>query len=226
MIIGFLGQSESGKDTAADWFVQRYGFVKVALADPLKRIAKDVYDFSYEQLWGPQEERNRADLRYSLPTGGSLSPRHALQVLGTEVGRSIYPDTWVRYLMRIARKVESGDYGYDKTVGLMSVTHSGRTGLGVVIPDVRFLNEVRYIRAEGGIIIRLVRRGKDGNIQGGVKGHASEEEQKSISDKEVDFVLYVPEGKQAFYAELQKTCFENPVVAKVLERMRYLESHT
>jgi len=69
MIIGVAGLAGSGKDTVADHLVEYHGFVKVALADPLKRICREVFDFSEEQLWGPSEKRNEPDKRYPRPVG-------------------------------------------------------------------------------------------------------------------------------------------------------------
>lgn len=57
--LGILGPAGSGKDLAADWFCNEKNFVKVAFADPIKRFARKAFFFSYEQLWGPSEERNR-----------------------------------------------------------------------------------------------------------------------------------------------------------------------
>lgn len=65
LIIGISGVAGSGKDTTADVLVRQHGFVKVAMADPLKRICKDVYDFSNDQLWGPSSMRNAPDWRYA-----------------------------------------------------------------------------------------------------------------------------------------------------------------
>jgi len=53
-----VGQSGSGKDTLADMFVKEYGAEKLALADPMKRFAQKVFNFTDEQLWGPSENRN------------------------------------------------------------------------------------------------------------------------------------------------------------------------
>jgi hypothetical protein len=64
MIIGLCGPAGSGKDTAADFLVKNHGFAKVAFADPLKRICKDVFAFTDEQLWGPSEKRNAVDERF------------------------------------------------------------------------------------------------------------------------------------------------------------------
>lgn len=201
MIIGVLGQSGSGKDTLADHLVDRYRFQKVSLADPLKRICKEVYGFSDTQLWGPSEERNKPDLRYPNNKGGFLSPREALQTLGTEWGRGCYEDTWVDYCVSVAQKVMDGEY-YTQAKGLIKRGFVrrlfARVPEGVVIPDVRFKNEVRKIHRANGVIIRLRREGKDGNLKAGIKNHASEMEQQSIMDDEVDFVIDVPEGIPAF----------------------------
>jgi len=75
MIIGITGLSQtpdrrnrwcmgSGKDTVADLVLSREGWVKVALADAMKRFVRDLYSFTDEQLWGPSEMRNAPDKRY------------------------------------------------------------------------------------------------------------------------------------------------------------------
>ena len=122
MIIGLLGVAGSGKDTVADIFVRDHNFVKVAFADPLKRICKDVFAFTDEQLWGPSEKRNAPDERYLrrkienefLDHIGDeyLTPRFALQQLGSEWGRNCYPNVWVDYALRVAKTLLAvGDLG-------------------------------------------------------------------------------------------------------------------
>jgi len=57
-VIGLLGPAGSGKDLVADWFTSNKNFVKVALADPMKRFCQKAFGFTEKQLWGPSEERN------------------------------------------------------------------------------------------------------------------------------------------------------------------------
>ncbi len=64
LILGISGLAGSGKDTVAKFLNVSFTFSTVAMADPLKRIVKDVYDFSDEQLWGPSDMRNGPDKRY------------------------------------------------------------------------------------------------------------------------------------------------------------------
>lgn len=209
MIIGITGQAGSGKDTIALHLVNKYRFVRVGLADPLKRICKEVFDFSDDQLWGPSEQRNGPDKRYPrtyftttvLPkekegerthypkagTPGFLTPRYALQTLGTEWGRDCYGNTWIDYGLRVAKELEFGYSHYTPQEGLIKTEKDTGICPGVVFSDLRFRNEIDAVKAAGGKLVRVKRPGFDGNV--GVVGHASEEEQKSFTDDEFDFVI-------------------------------------
>lgn len=184
MIIGLVGLAGSGKDTVADMLQRFHGFRKVAFADPLKRIARDVYDFTDEQLWGPSEYRNAPDLRYPRERSGLaggdafLSPRYALQTLGTEWGRDCYADTWVDMGIRIARELlnPNGGKDYDAKLGVFKSTCPPPSG--VVFSDCRFVNEERKIKAAGGKVVRIVRPGA--GLAGAAGLHKSEVEQLQI----------------------------------------------
>lgn len=222
LILGISGLAGSGKDTLAE---KLPGFTRVAMADPLKRICKDVYDFSDLQLWGPSPERSKPDERYPReahtfgkanaegnltcaccgyiypseailnrepPRPCFLTPRYALQLLGTEWGRECYQNTWVQKCLRTAETLLTEDgWRYDPRTGLNQ--HLGGTlGVvaevqGVAVTDVRFLNEIRGIRAGGGRVLRIVRPGA--GLKGSAGLHPSEAEMASIPDSEFDAVL-------------------------------------
>jgi hypothetical protein len=63
-IIGISGKAGSGKDTVAEYLVEHHGFVRMALADEMKRFCKRVFGFTDLQLWGPSDNRNAIDRRY------------------------------------------------------------------------------------------------------------------------------------------------------------------
>lgn len=223
MILGISANAGSGKDTAADYLVKHYNFVKMSLADEMKRICKRVYNFSDEQLWGPSEMRNKPDERYPRVIKVSeemvspdesvasyrrefLSPRVALQTLGTEWGRACYENTWVDATIRDAKRVLEGRADYSKSAGIFATT-SDWAPTGVVIPDCRFRNEIDAIHKAGGKMVRLRRNGiQVGNV--GIKGHASEMEQATIPDSDFDYVIEVEEGLENFYAQLDKMASE------------------
>jgi hypothetical protein len=129
LIIGISGQAKSGKDTAADFLVKNNGFVKVAFADPIKRMTAIAYPkMTRDHLWGSSEMRNFQIVDYPRLHGPwievegkkrcaccnvlvdfyddsqcYLTARYALQTLGTEWGRRCYPNTWVDLAMYDAR---------------------------------------------------------------------------------------------------------------------------
>jgi len=205
MIIGVSGVANSGKDTFARFLVEDHGFVVVSLADPLKRICREIFDFTDEQLWGPSEHRNRPDLRYPTQKCAGcqscefrcdhwyyLSPRHALQQLGTNWGRDCYENVWVEYTMRVAKRLMTGPYVYSAKEGLRDVQGvlvppGTMAAGGVAIPDVRFKNEVEGVRAAGGKVIRIRRPGA--GLSGAAALHPSETEQASIPDEAFDIVV-------------------------------------
>lgn len=203
MIIGIAGTAGSGKSTVADHLVAKHGFIAVNLADPIKRFCREVFDFSEEQLWGPSEKRNEPDKRYprkldELSEGiikglrvprefthpnAYLTPRHALQQLGTEWGRACYENIWVEYALRMAGKIldPTGPAMkvYNAQVGVIfDAWDPNKIPRGVVIPDVRFRNEVDAIRAAGGKVWRVSRFGA--GLQGAAAKHQSETELNTI----------------------------------------------
>lgn len=161
-LIGVSGPAGSGKDTFADFLAGDHRWVKIALADPIKRAAADWFDWDHERLWGPSTKRNEPDPRY-----GGLSARKALQFMGTEIGRKLYPDVWIDYALRTT----------DELLRFYS---------GVVISDVRFKNEVAAIRKAGGRLVRL-RRGQP--LPGTAGQHRSETEMQEIPDDLFDVVI-------------------------------------
>lgn len=251
MILGLCGLAGAGKDTVADFLVKDHGFVKVAFADPLKRICKEVFDFTDQQLWGPSSERNKSDERYprqvschwsrtegsepftcqycgertesavammerACPARAFLTPRHALQQLGTEWGRECYPNIWAEYALRVADKLlhksgilRSVHYHYDQMDGLQSTSVPlGPKPKGVVIPDVRFQSEVDAIRTAGGFVWKIER--PTAGLQGAAAAHVSEQEHLSIPPESFSFLLNnkngpLPELEQLVTAALQGT---------------------
>lgn len=214
-IIGISGQAGSGKDTAADMLLAKEGFIKISLADPIKRFARELWDFSEQQLWGSSQYRNKPDERYpitvpyfvigfGIPDPGKveyLTPRKVLQHLGTEGGRALDYDVWIRYSIKIATTLltTKKEYCYSPSLGLQPYTQSYPQGefptienfpeqvRAVVIADVRFKNEIQFIKQAGGKLIRVNRPGA--GLEGEFAKHQSEVEMESIPDDQFDLVI-------------------------------------
>ena len=101
-----------------------------------------------------------------------LTPREALQKLGTEWGRDCYEDTWVDLAVRNARKIlpgSEGRYRYSAKEGVVKEREPMPPLSGVAIPDVRFWNEVRGLRKQGAKLIRVKRLGKPLELERGIE---------------------------------------------------------
>ena len=156
MIIALTGYAGSGKSTAAKHLVDRHGFTLVKFAGPLKSMLRCL-GLGDREIEGDLKEQPHPVLNYK-------TPRYAMQTLGTEWGRGIVGESiWVKTAMR--RAFDALDAG----------------AAGVVVPDVRFLNEAAAIRQAGGVVWRMQRDGA------GIAGnHASE---AGIPDEMVDRLI-------------------------------------
>lgn len=202
-LIGFCGFKGSGKDTSADYLIQEYLYEKLSLAYPIKEACKGMFGFPDDHLWGPSSMREIQDDRYEFsgkdPTDGSpltlvkvdlsrwwrresdgeyfpknVSPRLALQVLGTEYGRRLCEDIWVNACVNHVRASSNSRWS---------------------IPDVRFKNELAAIQASGGRVVRLLRGKRESN-------HPSELELESIPLDAFDFVIDNQGSKEDLFSHL------------------------
>ncbi len=167
-VIGVAGRARSGKDTLVS-FIQAargYGY-RYGFADPIKRMLLALNIDCTDPFWVDNKEA-------VIPVLG-VSLRRLLQTLGTEWGRElINPDLWV-----ILAKQTLAD-----------------NGPGMLISDVRFENEAKWIRAAGGRIIHI-RRG----IAPLVEAHVSE---AGIAVEPNDIVIH----NNGTLAELQRVVQE------------------
>ena len=128
-VIGIIGKSRVGKDTAASYLAEQYGMVQFAVAEPVKDMLEPVFgDLFYA-----------GDRKAVVPWIGH-SPRTLMQTLGTDWGRKMLgEDIWLKVLEKNIAKTPHIDK------------------MGVVVSDVRFRNEAQWVLDRGGILIHLVR---------------------------------------------------------------------
>ena len=161
MIIGVCGFIGSGKDTIADYLMNIHQFRRESFANALKDAISMVFGWDRDMLEGrtrqSREWREQVDpwwaKRLNMP---DLTPRWVLQYWGTEVcRRAFHDDIWIAALENKLRNSQDD----------------------IVISDCRFPNEIKSIKAAGGIVVRVTRgaepdwydaavsanRGPDGN---------------------------------------------------------------
>ena len=141
MIIGICGFIGSGKDTIADYLTNFHGFRRESFANSLKDAVAQVFGWDRTMLEGrtkqAREWREQVDPwwaeRLNMP---NLTPRWVLQYWGTEVcRRAFHDDIWIASLENKLRNSKDN----------------------VVISDCRFPNEIKSIKAAGGLIVCVER---------------------------------------------------------------------
>ncbi len=196
MIIGFIGFQRVGKTTASNYLINKYGFVRHNMKDALvAEIKQNFPDLLVEignvtqEYIEPEKRVDVTDLLFQLKPP---LMRALLQNYGTEVRRRDRPDYWTR-------RWEEGVRSEKMTIAddTIVVGYAVPKDIKVVTDDVRFKNEARVVKENGGILIRLTR---PDITTGG--SHASETEQLEI---EADYTIEcVPGDHEHLYRELDR----------------------
>jgi hypothetical protein len=140
MIVGLLGFIGSGKGTAGD-ILKTLGFTPLSFAKGVKDVAAEMFDWPRHLLEGDTEQsrqwREKPDEFWSKEFGKEFTPRLALQLMGTEVGRDVFhKQFWVIKLKKYIASNPNENF---------------------VITDVRFRNEMDFVTNNNGILIEVQR---------------------------------------------------------------------
>ncbi len=184
-IIGISGRKYSGKDTLGDYLVKHHGYIRLAFADALKEATKNIFGFTDEQVYGDKKEE--------VDPFWNISAREVLQFLGTNIFRNnikeILPnvgnDLWIYVVKRkILQKLEEDQ------------------NAKFVITDVRFPNEVEFIKSMGGMTIKLKRDTEKNQFY----NHESE---MQIDKLDTTYEFDNNKTKEDLFANLNSILFEN-----------------
>lgn len=132
-VIALTGFAGSGKSTASKYLVEKHGYQLVKFAGPLKDMLRAI-GLSEAQIEGELKEEPCEWLQ-------GATPRHAMQTLGTQWGRScIGQSFWIElWVQRVNLIIAAGG--------------------SVVVDDCRFPNEADEVRKLGGVVWKIVGRG-------------------------------------------------------------------
>lgn len=122
MIVGVSGKAQAGKDTVGNILVAKYGFTRVASADALKRIARNI--FGWDAVKDDKGRRFLQDLAMAV--------------------RGYNQDYWINLTLQDIKR---------------HTALNGKEAPNFVVTDVRFLNEVEYLKNNGALLIRVNRPG-------------------------------------------------------------------
>lgn len=173
-IIGLCGEKGSGKDTVYEIISKHKNSKRFAFADPLKEALKKLF------LW--DDCNFSRDNKEKIDEYWGVSPRQMCQVLGTDVLRN-----YLSNLFDMKINDDGKDYSFhikriNKEFNELSESYDF-----VIFTDVRFLDELRYVKGLGGKIYMIERPGLEKNK------YSNHESEKNIDDNnfinEVDFII-------------------------------------
>lgn len=166
--IGLCGKMGTGKDYIAS---------NIILPFLEKVLSKKVIVWSFaDQLKVNAMVEN--GLKYEdLYIAKTKESRNLLQQKGTEKGRNIHgKDIWVRYLDAWSKILQHKGYEF------------------IIIPDVRFIEEIHYLKAKSGVIFKIdapyrnqERLKTENTIE--ISQHASESNVDQIGDDKFDLII-------------------------------------
>jgi hypothetical protein len=139
-LIGLHGEPGCGKDTIAEFLADNYEFKRISLADPLRKGISAMFQLPPEYL----TDRDLKEKPMDRLCG--KSPRQVMQTLGTEWGRkTLCNDIWL--------KIAQLEIDYNQKLANANNYYIK----GVVISDIRFEGEAKWLRDQGGIIWHIYR---------------------------------------------------------------------
>jgi len=139
MKIAFGSKARSGKDTAADFLAERYGGQIFKFATAIYEISR----LAYERVGVPFKKDPKL-----------------LQFLGTEWGRSIDTDIWVKACLADISLHEISPF-FDKSENIF-------------LTDARFTNEADALKKDGFLLVRIERSALNRGDIGRDPNHPSE----------------------------------------------------
>ena len=167
MIIGVSGYKGAGKDTIANVLQTSFGFEKMSFAQPIKDIVHNTFGIDKAILSGDDGEREFRET--SIPEWFYLSPRDMMQKIGMAFRDNLNKDIWVKVL---ENKIKN-------------------TKKNIVIPDVRFQNELDMINNYG-FCVGVKRPGYNGDA------HRSEH---GLDNVELPMVFNNDKSQEMLYAK-------------------------
>jgi hypothetical protein len=158
LLIGIHGKPHAGKDTIADYLIDEYGFYKFGPSNPVKRTAAAMFNVPIECFIDPA-------LKEKIDPFWKISYREMAQKVGKESSRDVFgEDFWMMHVGQKLAQIEQED----------TQATQRDIRMGVVMADIRYSNEARWVKNNGGVVLFVERsdraRGYVAN-----SGHAAEQ---------------------------------------------------
>jgi hypothetical protein len=180
-LIGVSGRKHNGKDTVGNYLVEVYDYKRIAFADKLKEACMIIFGLTKEQVFDET-------LKDVVDNYWGVSPRIILQYVGTDLLRN--------QLKTIIPHIDNNIWV--KAVHKQILDELKKDPLQkFVITDVRFENEIQFIKEMGGVNIRITRPTIENNDT-----HSSENQ---LQKCKVDYDIINDNTLESLYMTVDET---------------------
>ena len=184
MIIGIYGKKRHGKDTISNFLCKQYGFVKYGFGDPIKEIARIIFGFTDDQLYGTEKEE--------IDPTWNITPRDFFQKFGTDYAQFIFPN----HFPTIFDNSNKRDIWVKLFVNWYTQQKKMNPFIKVVVNDIRFIHEYGAIKELDGYIIKVHR---DISLS---DTHISESELDHFDESKFNKIIINNNSKENLYNQI------------------------
>jgi hypothetical protein len=163
-IIAICGAKRVGKDLLSNYICNRYGYKKIAFAEPLKDCIKGLFNFTADQV-GNSYVKDVVDERWGI------APRKAMQFFGTEI---------------LQYKIQELLPDIDRKFLAYTLVSKLKDDVAYVISDMRFMHEYEEVKKIGAFVIRIDRPGVMPDVNHDIAVHTSE-----VSYKDIPYDMHI-----------------------------------
>lgn len=142
MLIGLHGKPRVGKDTLAAHLINRHNLLRYGPSVPLKDTVAKMFDV-------PREYFDEDKMKDQVDPFWGITYRQMAQKVGKESSRDVFgDDIWLRHVEKKLKYI---------TRRLNEYPNEPDTYRGIILADVRYENEVHWVKKHGGDVIFVIR---------------------------------------------------------------------
>lgn len=170
-IIGLCGEKGSGKDSVYEILSKNYKSKRFAFADPLKESLKSLFHWDNDNFSSKNKEL--------VDNYWGVSPRQMCQILGTDIIRNTLSNKFDKNVL-----IDGNNFEYSFWIKRINKEYELYidslidNDVYIIFTDVRFIDELKYIKSLGGKIYKINRP----NIK--INDYSFHESEKVINKKE------------------------------------------
>jgi hypothetical protein len=143
VLIGIHGKPRAGKDTLANFLVDKYNLLRYGPSMPVKAATAAMFNVPLEYL-------SDDNMKEQIDSFWKMSYREMMQKIGKECSRDIFgEDFWLRHVDKVWARVKDD---------LLTDVHRRQISYnGMILADVRYANEITWVKQRGGLVIFVTR---------------------------------------------------------------------